>query len=242
MPTEFVSINSIKISADYKKPDRINQLATSIERFGLKERIFITEDGELVDGYRRLEAYKRLDWKEVPVIRFAHGDPIIELVKIDRKFAHRDKLSTLEVCDLLKMRKEVYESLSLAAKSSMCKNAPKIRSLSNGLEKIVVPSFAANTASKFKIAKSTIEENVRIATRLVPAVKRLIYRTPLANSKKKLIYLSQQAPDKQIEVANKFISGHLEWPQKQSVFWIKSGLKRLLKIGSFGSKLRRKAG
>ena len=64
MPIAF-----IKIGRRFRKEmGDLTSLAQSIEEIGLQHPISVTPDGELIHGQRRLEAYKRLGRKEIPVI------------------------------------------------------------------------------------------------------------------------------------------------------------------------------
>ena len=52
-----------------------------------------------------------------------------KLVEIDRNLAHRDKLTVLELCDLLKTSKNIYESLPPAKinECESCRNKQRLR-------------------------------------------------------------------------------------------------------------------
>lgn len=75
MPTtqvySLVSINEIKVSENFERSRKefgsIEDLALSIERFGLMHPIIVTRELALVAGERRLRAMKKLHKTEVPV-------------------------------------------------------------------------------------------------------------------------------------------------------------------------------
>jgi len=61
-------IASIKVGGRYRKDlGNIEALARSIKEVGLLHPLVITPGGELIAGQRRLEACRRLGWREVPV-------------------------------------------------------------------------------------------------------------------------------------------------------------------------------
>jgi len=71
---EYVDINSIKPyenNAKLHPQEQIEQIKTSIEKFGMNDPIGIWKD-EIVEGHGRLIALKELNYKEVPIIRLDH--------------------------------------------------------------------------------------------------------------------------------------------------------------------------
>ena len=51
-----------------KNDGAVDRMAASIREFGFKVPVLARSDGEVVDGHLRVEAGKKLDIKEVPVI------------------------------------------------------------------------------------------------------------------------------------------------------------------------------
>ena len=71
---EYVDINTIKPyknNAKLHPQEQIEQIKTSIEKFGMDDPIGIWKD-EIVEGHGRLIACKELGMKEVPIIRLDH--------------------------------------------------------------------------------------------------------------------------------------------------------------------------
>ena len=65
---ETRQIDSIKIGKRFRKDlGDIDSLAESINRYGLFHPIVITPEGQLMAGYRRLKACKRLGWSTIAV-------------------------------------------------------------------------------------------------------------------------------------------------------------------------------
>lgn len=71
---EYVNIDSIKPYENNAKEhpaEQIEQIKTSIEKFGMDDPIGIWKD-EIVEGHGRLIACKELGYTEVPIIRLDH--------------------------------------------------------------------------------------------------------------------------------------------------------------------------
>lgn len=65
-----VDIASIDTSGRYRKDfGDVSGLATSIHEIGLLQPVVITNDGKLVDGGRRIEAFRSLGWSRIPARR-----------------------------------------------------------------------------------------------------------------------------------------------------------------------------
>jgi len=63
-----MKIASIKIGERFRKDlGDIDNLSQSIKEIGLMHPIVIDKDSNLIAGLRRLEAYKRLGWEDIPV-------------------------------------------------------------------------------------------------------------------------------------------------------------------------------
>ena len=51
---------------------QVQQIASSIGRFGFNNPVLISDDGQIIAGHGRVEAAKLLGWKSVPTIALAH--------------------------------------------------------------------------------------------------------------------------------------------------------------------------
>ena len=75
---EYVEVEKIKVGNRFRKDlGDIDRLAESIREVGLLHPIVVDEEYNLVAGYRRLEACKKLGWRKVPV----HIVPLKDLAK-----------------------------------------------------------------------------------------------------------------------------------------------------------------
>jgi ParB family transcriptional regulator, chromosome partitioning protein len=64
-----IAISDIKVGNRFRKDlGDIDSLAQSIQDIGLLHPIVVNENNQLVAGQRRLEAYKRLGWSEIPCV------------------------------------------------------------------------------------------------------------------------------------------------------------------------------
>ena len=88
----------------------VEALAQSIKEVGLLNPITVTPDLTLIAGYHRLEACKRLGWKDIPVQIMKLDGLKAELAEIDENLV-RNELTVLEHAEALKRRKEIYEAL-----------------------------------------------------------------------------------------------------------------------------------
>jgi len=62
-----MQLSEIKIGKRFRKDNgNIQELADSIKKLGLLHPIVVSEKGELIAGLRRIEAYKKLGWTEIP--------------------------------------------------------------------------------------------------------------------------------------------------------------------------------
>ena len=107
-----VKISDIKVNPGRRGvlDNDVEELALSILDVGLLNPITLTEDYTLIAGLHRLEAVKLLGWTEVECTITDLEGLSAELAELDENFA-RANLSPLEMGDLLKRRKDIYEEL-----------------------------------------------------------------------------------------------------------------------------------
>jgi N6-adenosine-specific RNA methylase IME4 len=93
-------------------------------------------------------------------------------------------------------RKPIYEQLHPEAAT----HGGDRRSKRNDF---VLNSFADDTAAKTGVTPRTVQQEVQIATNLLPEVKELVRDTPFADSKTDLLALSRLKPEEQKAVAER---------------------------------------
>jgi ParB-like chromosome segregation protein Spo0J len=72
MPSPAASLSGERFCKDLGD---LRQLQESIADVGLLHPVVVTPQGKLIDGHRRVEAYRLLDWTAIPVhvVDLDHG-------------------------------------------------------------------------------------------------------------------------------------------------------------------------
>lgn len=199
-----VRIADIKVPEGRRQLRGLDELVESIRTVGLLNPITLTEELRLVAGYHRLEACKRLGWSEIDATIITVNELDAELAEIDENLI-RNELTQLERAEALARRKELYEAKYPEAKAY---SSEKQRQRASGEPRETVsPGFAADTAAKTGLTPRTIQQDVQIATKIVPDVRDAIRDTPLADSKRDLLELARMEPEQQRQVAERVIRG-----------------------------------
>jgi len=198
----LVKINEIIIGENRRSvnPERVKELAASIQEIGLLNPITITEDKHLVAGLHRIEAYKLLGKTEIEATVVSLDELDAELAQIDENLM-RNELTVLERAEQLKRRKEIYEAKYPESKSYVI--GGKIRQ--NSANEII--SFARDTASKIGVSPRTVQHEVQIAEDLADEVKEAIRNTDLADNKTELLRLARLDEEEQKEAAKRIAAG-----------------------------------
>jgi len=183
-----------------KRPLRdVSELARSIAEVGLLQPIVVTEDLRLLAGWHRLEACKRLGWETIPAMVVSLGDLQAELAEIDENLI-RNELTALERAEHLARRKEIYEALHPETKRGVAGAEARWHASET-------VSFASDTAAKTGLTPRTIQQDVQIATRIIPEVRDMIRDTPLADSKRDLLALAREDPADQRRIVRRILAG-----------------------------------
>lgn len=95
-----------------KEVGNLDVLQSSIEKVGLINPVMIDEDNNLIAGYRRLNACKKLGWKEIDVtVVHLNGDLLKMLdVEIAENFFRKD-FTPDEILATERRRQEILEQL-----------------------------------------------------------------------------------------------------------------------------------
>ena len=185
--------------------DFVEELSKSIEKTGLLNPITVTEHGVLIAGRHRLEAYKKLDLKEIPVnVVPLEEHTMVELAQIDENII-RNNPTALERGELLKRRKQIYEEMYPETRSVNIKGGPGRGK--KGVDN-TQPAFAEEISEKIGSSTRTIREDLQIANNLTDETKEVIKGTPLENKKTELLHLAREKdPEKQAEMAKAIVKG-----------------------------------
>jgi len=204
----LVNINEIIIGDNRRSvnPERVKELAASIQEIGLLNPVTITEDKRLVAGLHRIEAYKLLGKTEIEATIVSLDELDAELAQIDENLI-RNELTVLERAEQLKRRKEIYEAKYPESKAGVKRAIGMNKALGYNVGDIVSPTFAEDTASKIGVSLRSVQRDVQIAEDLADEVKEAIRDTDLADNKTELLRLARLDEEEQKEVAKRIAAG-----------------------------------
>jgi ParB/RepB/Spo0J family partition protein len=178
------------------KEDAVKKLKESIQKTGLLQPILVTVRRQrgsrctyrLRAGFHRLEACKRLEWKEIPALISKLTGPRAELIEVDENLM-QTALTPAERAKFTARRKEIYLVLNPDTAKGKAQGEGKKRSLSeaHGTERKVYAeidnqtpkSFVEDTAEKTGRSKRSIELDAERAEKIAPDVMEEISGTPL---------------------------------------------------------------
>lgn len=186
-------------------PDKVRQLAQSIQRLGLLNPLTITSEGLLVAGLHRLEACKSLGWEEVPASIVTLDALCAELAEIDENLI-RNELSELEQAVQLARRKEIYLVMYPETKAGKSQANGMNKILGNNVAEATSATFAADTAEKTGVTDRTIRTKVQIGEALGEVADDLM-GTPVADSQKDLLALARMEEEERAEIVGKLKTG-----------------------------------
>lgn len=207
-----IKISKIKVKPGRREtvPAHIEELSKSISEIGLLNPITVEQDYTLIAGLHRLEAVKLLGWTDVECTVTSLAGLQAELAELDENFVRSD-LSAVEFGELLLRRKDIYETLHPETKKGTAQAAGMNRALGNNVNGTVPStsnSFAADTAEKLGVSRSTVERQIRIAKGLIPEVREILRHTDI--SKKAAIKLARLSPEHQIVAAKLLLAGQIK--------------------------------
>jgi len=217
MKVETRKIDEIKVGERKLELNEevVQELAESISQIGLLQPIGIDKENNLIYGYHRLEACKRLGWTKIPVIIVENTRDKLEyeLMEIDENLIRRG-LTVLERAELLKRRKEIYEELHPETRKGYASlgNLKQFRNTETPESGVSVKhsveykGFVEEVSEKTGLSKSLIWEDIQTATNLTEEVKNMIWGTELEDRRTDLVEISKLAPDEQKYVVKKFLN------------------------------------
>lgn len=205
-------ITKINLPNKRRKLNNIDELADSISQVGLLNPITITEKGDLVAGWHRLEACKQLGWQTIDVTVLSLNEVDTELAEIDENLI-RNELLVLERSEQLVRRKELYEVKYPQTKHGAIGNGRSRDAQSATL------NFAKDTAKKTNKSARTISKDIQIAKRIPAELREKIRETPLADKKTELLTLTNFDAETQKEVVELIVEGQVET--------VEEGLKKI---------------
>ena len=198
-----VSIDAIDVPTSRMRAAHVvAALADSIRENGLLHQPVVTSDLVLVSGAHRLQALRLLGHTTVPVHVLNLTELEAQLVEIDENLIRRE-FSVLERSEKIAKRKRVFEQLHPEAKVG---GAP---GKAGGGKRTKDPgsgSFVDDTAAKTGRGRSTIHEEVQIAS-MPTAVRDVLRATPTADKKGELLRIAKLPLAEQLHVAERIARG-----------------------------------
>lgn len=209
-----VRIDEIKVNPGRRiaLENDIEELAFSISEIGLLNPITLTGDYTLVAGLHRLEAVKLLGWTEVECTITDLNGLTAELAELDENFA-RANLSPLEIGDLYRRRKDIYEMLYPETRVGTAQAIGMNKAKGNNVDcnlQFRRKSFIEDTASVTGSHPSTIARHIKIATDLTLEAKETLRGAEKPVSSMTLKKISKLAPDQQKEVSALLVLGEIQ--------------------------------
>lgn len=164
-----VRIDEIKVNPGRRAAleHDVEELAFSISEIGLLNPITLTGDYTLVAGLHRLEAVKLLGWTEVECTITDLDGLTAELAELDENFA-RTNLSPLEIGDLYRRRKDIYEMLYPETKAGIAQAIGMNKAKGNNVD-----TFAQMSRENLKDIQ-TAQKYVSIETLDAYALRELV--------------------------------------------------------------------
>jgi len=166
MKYEVVSPDQIKVPTDnshLRIEADVNDLIDSIQTIGrIINPLIVTADLFLVAGARRLNAAKKLNLKEIPVLILEAESVDQELMSIDENLARRD-LSDIERDHALLRRKVLYEVKFPKTKKGHAGARARHKD-ANEDSSVAQPSFSATAASIIGCTPRAIEQSIKRVT------------------------------------------------------------------------------
>ena len=208
-----IKVSNIKVNPGRRGVSEIdvNELALSILDVGLLNPITLTEDYTLIAGLHRLEAVKLLGWTEIECTITDLDGLSAELAELDENFA-RANLSPLEMGDILKRRKDIYEALYPETKAGTAQaigmNKAKGNNVNCNLQS-TKKSFIEDTAGVTGSHPSTIARHIKIASELTPEAKEILRRAKKPVSSSTLKKISKLLPSQQEDASSLLVSGEI---------------------------------
>ena len=201
-----LQITQIIIPAHRKTRGNIEQLADSIRELGLLNPITVTTDYRLIAVYHRYLACKSLGWNDIPANVVTLDNLRAELAEIDENL-QRQELTVLERAEQLARRKNIYEEVYPQTKRGIAQSLGMHSKLNHNVTAESAVTFNKDTATKTGLSERVVRQDIQIANDIAPAVKDIIRDTDLADRKTDLLSISRLSPDRQMQVAQKILSG-----------------------------------
>ena len=155
-----------RINSQRSKPRGVTDLVSSIKRVGLIHPIRVDNEGRLIAGGNRLEAFRRLGWAEIPTICTTLGiTSDSKLMELEENL-RRDDLTWREEClatlDLVESLQEIYpEWLHKDRADFIGQQADHMQVKCNMARELLVDNPLIRGSATFTIANNALKKESR---------------------------------------------------------------------------------
>ena len=183
-----VAIKRVRIGLNRRpiKGEKVTELMESIKANGLLNPITVDREYNLIAGLHRLTACKMLGYDEIEchILDYEDGKQA-RLAEIDENLI-RSELDALERAELWEERDRLLEQMGIRAKRGQNQYSRK------GGELISPPSkTTSELAKELGYNERTLQQGKQIAKSILPEVKKVIERTPIAKSPTALLKIAR---------------------------------------------------
>jgi hypothetical protein len=193
-----VRLDEINVRRQWRVPGNIEWLTESIAQHGLLHPISVTSELQLVAGWHRLEAFRRLERITIPAFILDHGSISANMLAIDENLV-RKELTALERADLLNERKQLYEVLHPDTR----RGGDRGNQHTGGKKRQTAESAFCLSAKVWSGQSSrTVRQYILVSRRLTSEARQVIRGTRLEDSITELGKIARLAPAIQSEVAD----------------------------------------
>mgnify|MGYP002776997319 CR=1 FL=1 len=192
-----VAIKQVRIGPNRRpvKGEKVSELMESIKANGLLNPITVDREYNLIAGLHRLTACKMLGYEQIECNILDYDDiKQARLAEIDENLI-RSELDALERAELWEERDRLLAQMGIRAKRGQNQYSRK------GGELVSPPSkTTSELAKELGYNERTLQQGKQIAKSILPEVKKLIERTPIAKSPTALLKIAR-AGSKEREMA-----------------------------------------
>lgn len=182
--------------------ENVERLVRSIRLEGLHNPITISHLRQLLSGFHRLEAVKRLGWETIPaIIQICEGAEA-QLAEIDENLVRRE-LTVLEEGEHLVLRDQLLREMGQRAVSGGQRK-------DGGDNMSPPPTTTAEMMQDCGIGERSGQRRMHIARDIDKSARGLIRRLPVANCQSQLEQLARMPEERQIRVAQMLADGRLK--------------------------------
>ena len=200
MSGQRIAIDEVKVADRVRGLGDVGELMRSIAELGLLNPITVTPDLRLIAGAHRLEACRRLGWRDIPAVVLDLDESGARLAEIDENLIRRE-LSVLERAEHLAERKRLHEALHPDTRRGVAGGKARHGAATDHL------SFAHDAAEKLGESARNVRRYIEIADNLDRGTRDAIRSLPIADNQSELRRLAGVDAEKRSEVVAELAAG-----------------------------------